>query len=403
MNEQNSLWDFSSFVERLIRIRERVQHLVKVHQKHDWYADFPDTTTLASLLSASYFLSLQKYEGRDIRTMFHFPNPAVMRSYVLECDEPLREFSSETLRQFSQAADGLDTEIVVRIVDEELAITGVAFVQSPGSPSQSAVACGMRVAIRGPGHIEYQEAGMGLAYVKGRIHRLRSFYQNGHVNSWLREADRALVERATSSLRDDSTWGRHMDEHTVEFPDSIMLPFLAEMLRAMELGRHEGAIIVVPDVDSCDHIDIRFKAAGSSLDTLVKGYGETDLLVKTCDVSEGLGSGCGMRLFDPEFAVSNIQSFGSSCAQLACCDGAVVMTRDAHLIGFGGIIEASPVETHSKTCISSAGGARHTSARWLCESVPGALVLVVSSDGGITVNYGNECGEIDSQTNYVVF
>ena len=60
------------------------------------------------------------------------------------------------------------------------------------------------------------------------------------------------------------------------------------------------------------------------------------------------------------------------------------MTRDAELLGFGGIIQSA-----APSLLGPRGkqtrGARHTSEQWLCESVPGSIAIVVSADRGITL------------------
>ena len=82
-------------------------------------------------------------------------------------------------------------------------------------------------------------------------------------------------------------------------------------------------------------------------------------------------------------------------AMLANVDGAVVLTAELEMLGFGGEISGSlPEVAEVERCLDVDGqrrisertdrvGTRHRSAYRLCQRVHGALVIVVSQDGGV--------------------
>lgn len=82
-----------------------------------------------------------------------------------------------------------------------------------------------------------------------------------------------------------------------------------------------------------------------------------------------------------------IEECSDNLAALAGVDGAVVLTRDLSLVGFGATLNAvaqAPINNPSLE-----GGHRHKSAATFCDVHKGALAFVVSQDGPISV-YGEE-------------
>ena len=80
---------------------------------------------------------------------------------------------------------------------------------------------------------------------------------------------------------------------------------------------------------------------------------------------------------------------------LASADGAVVMTKQHDILGFGGMISGRlpAVRTVARALdvegdrVAEEGtdnvGARHRSAYRLAAALPGAVVIVISQDGGV--------------------
>jgi hypothetical protein len=82
-------------------------------------------------------------------------------------------------------------------------------------------------------------------------------------------------------------------------------------------------------------------------------------------------------------------------AGLAAADGAVVMSKDNELLGFGGMISGRLPDPESvgraldlegeKVAEEGTGnvGARHRSAYRLAGALPGSVAVVISQDGGV--------------------
>jgi hypothetical protein len=82
-------------------------------------------------------------------------------------------------------------------------------------------------------------------------------------------------------------------------------------------------------------------------------------------------------------------------AGLAAADGAVVMSKDNELLGFGGMVSgrlpdlkcvwrALDLEGEKVVEEGTANvGARHRSAYRLCGTLPGSVAVVISQDGGV--------------------
>ena len=82
-------------------------------------------------------------------------------------------------------------------------------------------------------------------------------------------------------------------------------------------------------------------------------------------------------------------------AGLAAADGAVVMSKDNELLGFGGMVSGSLPDVASvwraldleaeRVAEEGTGnvGARHRSAYRRADALPGSLAIVISQDGGV--------------------
>ncbi|WP_417736497.1 hypothetical protein [Rosistilla oblonga] len=370
-----------TFIRKLLRIRRRLARLPQPEFSGDWPNGFPSSESLNAILLASYYASLEQYEGRTIRTVLNWTHPAFGRSYIHRFDSPSLDYSAKNMRQLAQVADGISSNLSLVLDDDRLAMSGIEFCWPfGGALTNDGFVPGVKISIKGPGHIEYQEGTLALAYNKGRQTRLRPLQQNGAIQAWIADTERDLQEQAISSLKNDAVWGRH--EEQPHFPNGVMLTFLCSVIRTIDNGGHGGTLLVVPTADDAKRVDIRFPALSNDLTTLVRRFGEASLLAAKQGFSTT--SPLSPNVVTEHNIMSTLDAFGVAFAKLANCDGAIVMTRDAKLLGFGGIIQP-PASTLHEGQPRQARGARHTSAQWLCESVPNAIALVVSADRGITL------------------
>jgi hypothetical protein len=128
--------------------------------------------------------------------------------------------------------------------------------------------------------------------------------------------------------------------------------------------------------------------------TSIRGHGGAFLVLPpdamTCleDISIGcpakLGIDFDLPLGSPgHLDVTRIENCSDALAALTGVDGAVVMNHDLSLLGFGATIRTLQTDGGSRL----EGGHRHKSAMAFCTQHRGAVAVVVSQDGPITV-YG---------------
>jgi len=380
------LESIDNFVSRLLKIRRRLARMPQPSLSSGLPEDFPSAESLKTILLSSYFASLEQYEGRTLRTVLNWTHPAFGRTYVYKLAVPSADFSARNMRQLAQVADGASSNLSLVFADDQLFLSGVEFCWPVvGTLNNDGFVPGVKISIKGPGHIEYQEGTLAVAYKKGMLIRLRPLQLCSAINTWVSEAEIALQQEAISTLKNDPIWGQH--EERPYFPNGIMLTFLCSAIRTIENGGLGGTILVLPTADDAKTIDIRFPSSSSDLINLVRRFGEQSLLATKHGFDTN--SVFAPTLVNRDLSMSAVEAYGIAFAKLANCDGAIVMTRDAELLGFGGIIQ-SPAPTLLGAGGKQARGARHTSAQWLCESVPGSIAIVVSADRGITLLHSTD-------------
>ncbi len=388
-----------TFVDKLLNLRNRLaDRKDKPQSIRPWPEEFPSPEAIRELLIACYFLSLEQYEGRNICTELIWNYPAFPHTYIHRFPSPSRDFGAKTMRQLAQVADGKNGRLGLVLDGKHLALDGVAFCWPAFDDTDPGFLPGIIVCIKGPGHIEYQEGYLVRAYRRGKSIRLRQLDRVPVINQFLENIDSKLQEKAISQLRVHSVWKDCTE--TPRFPGGIAKKFLYSVIREIENRGHGGTIVILPEFRSLETlIDIRFPARPNDLLWLVQKIGEESLFAQTRGYETD-------SLFSPALlhvrnGMANIQAFGSGIANLSGCDGAIVITRDADLLGFGGIIQPSNL-SKSSPHKQRLRGARHTSAEWICESVPGAIAIVVSADGGVTLIHSSDGGPTKVLTDLVV-
>jgi hypothetical protein len=176
-------------------------------------------------------------------------------------------------------------------------------------------------------------------------------------------------------------------------------------------ARHGGTVIFVPSENdegpSSEHpyIDLRYPFAGEQarsafpdlvvdiLNRLSELHGATD----RGSEPEAVGWEKFERTTDDGIATLDEALFETAhlIAGLAAADGAVVMSKQNELLGFGGMVSGRLPDVESvaraldlegeKVAEEGTGdvGARHRSAYRLAGALPGSVAVVVSQDGGV--------------------
>jgi hypothetical protein len=266
------------------------------------------------------------------------------------------------------------------------------------------------VHIEAPGSIEVYKGSELVSTLQGgslsgsRINLYESnwlpeqFLQFRNVVAQRHEASRKRAERAAETWAPlEPTLSRRIAER-----------MLKRVLSLLRDARHGGTIVFLPVEDSAvstheAYIDLRYRFAARPrlffpdlvvdlLNRLAQCYGG----------SEQHGSRVvGWREFetttDEEIATLDEALFEVAylIAELAATDGAVVLSKNHELLGFGGMISGRLPEVKSvaraldlegeEVVEEETGnvGARHRSAYRLAGALPGSVAVVISQDGGV--------------------
>jgi hypothetical protein len=175
-------------------------------------------------------------------------------------------------------------------------------------------------------------------------------------------------------------------------------------------ARHGGTIIFVPEENPGDpgipdaYIDLKYRFAGGAsqlsfpdlvveiLNRLAEVYG-----LAGQNERESVGWTHFEAATDDKLAMLDESLFETAhlIANLAAVDGAVVMTKQHELLGFGGMISgrlaavrtvARALDLEGETVAEEETGnvgARHRSAYRLAGALPGSVAIVISQDGDV--------------------
>jgi hypothetical protein len=389
----------------------------------------PDTAALEGFFAACYQASMLREEERRVvfRAVLaepaHFdpggrPPEGLQR---LAFPRPL-PFDPRELRRLSVAADPQRALIGVRRDGEGglriwgLIHSGTRWLRDveggrrAGAPLPPAPV----VHVGAPGSIEAHKGHELVGKLQGgrlsgsRVDPFESEWLPGQFSRLLEE----LVERheaARSRARELS--GERWAPLEPALPRRIAERMMKRVISVLRDARHGGTVIFVPSENAGEpfpedpYIDLRYRFADDRarrsfpdlivdiLDRLAQLYGTAD--------HEQEPAAVGWEQFeattDDEIATLDEALFETAhlIAGLAAADGAVVMSKDNELLGFGGMISGRLPDVEGvwraldlegeKVAEEGTGnvGARHRSAYRLAGALPGSVAVVVSQDGGV--------------------
>ena len=151
--------------------------------------------------------------------------------------------------------------------------------------------------------------------------------------------------------------------------------FLSRVLWQVDDYRHGGAILIVPSEEACaGYINVKYKLPCEFL------FNDEKSLI---DISQSVRE-------------KELVSYADFVAKLSTVDGAVLLTKDMDLIGFGVEILTDKMEQKeppmrfvssddsiNRTKKFTDNGTRHRSGYRFCHEVEGSVVIVISQDGAI--------------------
>ena len=387
-----------------------------------------DAATLEHFFSAGYQASLLREEERPVTFRAVLAAPACFPAEGMAPESLQRlEFSRSSpfdateLRRLSVAADTQRTLIgVLREADGALRIWGLV---SSGSRWLRDVQGGRRVgAPLPPTPVIHVDAPGSMAVYKGyeliaklERGRLSGSRADPFVSQWLPEQfapfrEELMARHERAATRTYERTGRKWASLEPSLPRRISERMMKRVIALVRDARHGGTIIFLPVehvasvVTDDPYIDIKYQftegATRRSFPDLVVSI--LNRLAQVYGMSGAPGrEPVGWREFeaatDDVIGTLDEALFETAhlIAGLAAADGAVVMNKQHDLVGFGGMISgrlpavrriARALDLEGETVAEEEAvnvGARHRSAYRLAGALPGAVVIVISQDGGV--------------------
>ncbi|MGC4088729.1 MAG: hypothetical protein QM756_12690 [Polyangiaceae bacterium] len=368
-------------------ILEHVLEVARKQQSRGLNEDLipPTKPQLAEMLRAAFAASLESEEGRPVTFTIFFARGSKIVDYRFDEATPL---GANALVRLAPALDPERSAIAVM----ETSAGSLEIVGTRHSGDMNLGFLTIRVVSPGVLVVKYQ-ADVVLTYRRRHfvLHAARFASQN---------ETRELLELAPKA---------HSDPNRNAHSTACRIHVVSEMMR---LG-HGGTLLVVPDgAEWRSFVKSRFLAAAPVrrvLDAEKKNFDEwtqKQETVKFFDEQRGK-----KVAFDAATVVRSIHrasGFGQrrrqleaeldSVARLTATDGMVVIAADLRILGFGVFFEmgqkpSTPVEIsdpyedapRQTTDLTELGGARHQSGAAAAMAIPGALAVVVSADGSLTL------------------
>lgn len=344
---------------------------------------------LRRLLRACFQASLQTEEGRPTRFNVAFVEPAAPsfpqqetpQWWLLQFEQP-RNLTGPEFAKLAQANDLRSAFIGVRRAakePDELAIWGILVV----GPSTWRMRTGRTKSSSeyGARYFTVQVVGPGNLVVGNGVQFIRLI------------GDEAQDEHSVNLF---ALCGRPSSIFVRDFMGEYWARTISLLLQWIVVAGHGGTLFILDSASIPDRLDVKY-----ALQSCTHILPDTMGPVETAEASAKVGyqpSG------DPNRAVAtialNVQDWDTATecvGRLALVDGAVLLTRDLKVVGFGtfvrqlGTLETVQVKnardieaTNRDQYDVGAKGTRHRAAVAFCSQNPDAIAFIVSQDGGIS-------------------
>ncbi len=389
----------------------------------------PDAASLESFFAPCYQASMLREEERPVTFRAILAEPALFASEGRPPEGLQRlafprslPFDPRELRRLSVAADPQRMLIGVRPDGEEalriwgLINSGTRWLRDiqggrrAGAPLPPAPV----VHVNAPGSIEAYKGHELVGKLQGG--RLSGLRLDPFESEWLPGQFSRLLEEFTerhSAARNRARElsGERWAPLEPTLPRRITERMMKRVISVLRDARHGGTVIFVPTESVGEpsgedpYIDLRFRFADgparrSFPDLVVDILNRLAQLYGTADHEQEPGT-VGWEEFeattDAQIETLDEALFETAhlIAGLAAADGAVVMSKQNELLGFGGMISGRLPDVSSvarvldlegeKVAEEGTGnvGARHRSAYRLAGALPGSVAVVISQDGGV--------------------
>lgn len=370
----------------------------------------PPKTQLATLLEILFMTGCAAEEGRlpsfNVVATPHGDHAKFLGEARVVHFETPRSLNVAALRQLAPVVDINKSAIWIRWSDLGFEIAGL--VDLGTSWSRARIGLGYRYNVPRCLIVQADRPGRLRVYQGDfRVATLSEGTINDHLGLSIELALHASTDRGLRAMAPEITWP------TVEPPKEYEgFAFLAlwntyaAISNSISAMGHGGALIVVePQARlSEDHVRVKYSSPSDDLRTAFIKF------INARNVSGDLLERklAGEKVSDQRMALADLRGLDAFeglveatrfVARLSACDGAVVISEDLQLIGFGAEIRVGPTElpvfetTHPFGRFSEQTatkldpekfGMRHRSAVKLVSSAPKCSALVVSQDGPIS-------------------
>jgi hypothetical protein len=383
----------------------------------------PEPKSLAHILDVCYLAANAPEEGRyprfNVVVTAKDPSgpPAHMTTYPFA---PARPLSVSELRRLAPATDVKKSAVWVTYHGDEVSIAGLADLGT----SWHRARMGLSYQYRVPDKMIIQVDRPG---------RIKVFQGQYHVAS-LADGDLAVPKELEfglflhESLHDGlDVLAQEFTTPSVEQPRDYenfwfiaLFNVFAAVANSVSSGGHGGMIILLPASIHGFDTDLRTKYATSSSalrDAFIAFINARNTTADFWETAENTGQSLSTIALEAEIklnhATDNLVEAIRFIAQLSGCDGAIVITSDLRLMGFGAEVRAemdpaaqiAEVDNEFSTtfefrdgkahrkhndCDVEQFGMRHRAAIKLASKMPGARVLAISQDGPISAVWREE-------------
>jgi len=381
----------------------------------------PDLSVLEHLISVCYQASLLREEERPVRFRVilceqecfdsEVGPPIGLQRLVFSHPRPFRELE---LQRVSPAANFYRSLVGVRVDDDgKLLIWGIIhsgprWIQTfyGGWETSPRLPLSLVIGVTGPGRIT---AGLGSNIIGslngGRI----------HIPS-LEVFDSRWMTESFTAIRED-LWSRHMKDREgkswarldQDFVRRIARQVLKRIISSVRNSQHGGTLLLLPPEMASEllaenqYVTIKYPFIEeeprqrfrtlmlSIMKTLAEIYGRDMEPQRMVGWHEYITS----KHEKLSFLKEAIFEMGHLIADLASVDGAVVLTKQMEMLGFGGEISGKLDDVLKvKKALDADGertiwertedvGTRHRSVYRLCNGIRHALAIVISQDGDV--------------------
>ncbi len=365
----------------LARMEDRlVEHRKESKYKDYYLPDLPNKKYFTQLLSVAFWAGLEREESQELRFSLAFaPRPPGAGYYPLETPVP---FSRESIRKLANAYEGTITHFGIECNKEgNLNIWGGLQYPGEGICIIDAVE---------PSTLVVRYTPETIAILKGDS---TTFLPTGHVHRMPVDLLNLIIgEFPPDAAREES--------------ESTVL-LLVDLARKIRTHGHGGIVLVVPADDESwrDSLEQRY-----AIDPGFDQSGQRDAL----DARPGRGRLSATLSLETRYIhdwrdeyikragkLSDIREAAQDrLVRLALIDGALVLTTDRRVVGFGArlvrpksrvqhgsVEEWDPIRNRSlgPRDVKSLGGTRHQSAANFVADNRWAVALVISQDGRVSV------------------